>query len=31
VHLAVAPMWDTLRGDPRFDECLTRMGLKEQQ
>jgi DNA-binding winged helix-turn-helix (wHTH) protein len=29
VHLAVAPMWDTLRCDPRFDECLTRMGLKE--
>jgi DNA-binding winged helix-turn-helix (wHTH) protein/tetratricopeptide (TPR) repeat protein len=27
VHLAVAPQWDSLRGDPRFRECLTRMGL----
>jgi tetratricopeptide (TPR) repeat protein len=27
VHLAVAPQWDSLRGDPRFDERLTRMGL----
>ncbi len=27
VHLAVAPQWDVLRDDPRFDERLTRMGL----
>jgi tetratricopeptide (TPR) repeat protein len=27
VHLAVAPQWDSLRGDPRFDQCLARMGL----
>jgi DNA-binding winged helix-turn-helix (wHTH) protein/tetratricopeptide (TPR) repeat protein len=27
VHLAVAPQWDSLRGDPRFDACLRRMGL----
>ena len=27
VHLAVAPQWDSLRGDARFDECLARMGL----
>jgi tetratricopeptide (TPR) repeat protein len=27
VHLAVAPQWDSLRGDPRFQECLARMGL----
>jgi tetratricopeptide (TPR) repeat protein len=28
VHLAVAPQWDALRSDPRFDERLTRMGLR---
>jgi DNA-binding winged helix-turn-helix (wHTH) protein/tetratricopeptide (TPR) repeat protein len=27
VHLAVAPQWDVLRADPRFHECLNRMGL----
>jgi DNA-binding winged helix-turn-helix (wHTH) protein/Tfp pilus assembly protein PilF len=27
VHLAVAPQWDSLRADPRFNECLIRMGL----
>jgi len=27
VHLAVAPQWDRLRGDPRFDDRLARMGL----
>jgi len=27
VHLAVAPQWDALRGDPRFSQCLARMGL----
>ena len=27
VHLAVAPQWDGLRGDPRFNERLSRMGL----
>ena len=27
VHLAVAPQWDSLRGDPRFDQRLMRMGL----
>ena len=27
VHLAVAPQWDSLRGDPRF-ECLGRMKLR---
>ena len=27
VHLAVAPQWDALRGDPRFRQCLVRMGL----
>jgi DNA-binding winged helix-turn-helix (wHTH) protein len=27
VHLAVAPQWDPLRGDPRFTVYLTRMGL----
>ncbi len=27
VHLAVAPQWDGLRGDPRFVERLKAMGL----
>ena len=27
VHLAVAPQWDSLRGDPRFAHCLNRMTL----
>ena len=27
VHLAIGPQWDSLRGDPRFGRCLTRMGL----
>jgi tetratricopeptide (TPR) repeat protein len=27
VHLAVAPQWDSLRTDPRFNQCLARMGL----
>ena len=27
VHLAVAPQWDDLRPDPRFDQCLARMRL----
>jgi DNA-binding winged helix-turn-helix (wHTH) protein/tetratricopeptide (TPR) repeat protein len=27
VHLAVAPQWDSLRGDPRFATRLGRMGL----
>ena len=27
VHLAVAPQWDSLRGDPRFAERLAVMGL----
>jgi serine/threonine-protein kinase len=29
VHLAVAPHWDCLRADPRFNACLARMGLPE--
>jgi len=28
VHLAVAPQWDNLRADPRFNECLARMKLQ---
>jgi tetratricopeptide (TPR) repeat protein len=28
VHLAVAPQWDSLRPDPRFNECLVRMKLR---
>jgi DNA-binding winged helix-turn-helix (wHTH) protein/Tfp pilus assembly protein PilF len=28
VHLAVAPQWDDLRADPRFGQCLARMGLR---
>lgn len=27
VHLAVSLQWDVLRGDPRFAERLTQMGL----
>jgi hypothetical protein len=27
VHLAVAPQWDALRPDPRFQKCLARMRL----
>ena len=27
VHLAVAPQWDSLRPDWRFNQCLARMGL----
>jgi serine/threonine-protein kinase len=27
VHLAVAPQWDSLRADPRFEARLARMGL----
>ena len=29
VHLAVAPQWDGLRADPRFNERLVQMGLTE--
>jgi serine/threonine protein kinase len=28
VHLAVAPQWDRLRADPRFNRCLARMKLR---
>jgi len=28
IHLAVAPQWDSLRADPRFNECLARMQLR---
>jgi hypothetical protein len=28
VHLAVAPQWDSMRADPRFEQCLARMGLR---
>jgi serine/threonine protein kinase len=28
VDLAVAPTWDSLRADPRFNECLARMKLR---
>jgi DNA-binding winged helix-turn-helix (wHTH) protein/Tfp pilus assembly protein PilF len=31
VHLAVAPQWDSLRGDPRFAERLRRMGFSQEQ
>ena len=27
VEIAVAPQWDPLRADPRFQQCLVRMGL----
>jgi hypothetical protein len=29
VDLAVAPQWDGVRADPRFDACIERMGLKD--
>jgi len=28
VHLAVAPQWDSMRADPRFNQCLARMKLR---
>ena len=28
IHLAVAPEWDSLRADPRFNQCLARMNLR---
>jgi hypothetical protein len=28
MYLAVAPHWDCLRADPRFNECLARMKLQ---
>jgi serine/threonine protein kinase/Tfp pilus assembly protein PilF len=28
IHLAVAPQWDSLRADPRFNECLVKMKLR---
>ena len=28
IHLAVAPQWDRLRADPRFNRCLARMKLR---
>jgi tetratricopeptide (TPR) repeat protein len=28
IHLAVAPQWDRLRADPRFNDCLARMKLR---
>jgi hypothetical protein len=28
IHLAVAPEWDNLRADPRFNQCLARMNLR---
>jgi hypothetical protein len=28
IHLAVAPQWDNLRADPRFNDCLARMKLR---
>ena len=31
VHLAVAPQWDSMRADPRFDQCLARMKLRPIQ
>jgi DNA-binding winged helix-turn-helix (wHTH) protein/tetratricopeptide (TPR) repeat protein len=30
VHLAVGPQWDILRVDPRFNQCLSKMGLQNQ-
>jgi DNA-binding winged helix-turn-helix (wHTH) protein/tetratricopeptide (TPR) repeat protein len=31
VHLAVGPQWDVLREDPRFNQCLSKMGLTEHE
>jgi DNA-binding winged helix-turn-helix (wHTH) protein/tetratricopeptide (TPR) repeat protein len=31
VHLAVGPQWDDLRSDPRFEQCLMRIGLNGPQ
>jgi tetratricopeptide (TPR) repeat protein len=31
VDLAVAPQWDSLRDDPRFGQCVARMGLRVAQ
>ena len=28
VDLAVGPHWDSLRADPRFNQCLARMKLR---
>jgi serine/threonine protein kinase len=28
IYLAVAPCWDNLRADPRFEQCLVRMKLR---
>jgi hypothetical protein len=28
VDLAVAPQWDPIRADPRFERCLARVGLR---
>jgi tetratricopeptide (TPR) repeat protein len=28
IHLAVSPMWDSLRADRRFNQCLARMNLR---
>jgi tetratricopeptide (TPR) repeat protein/predicted Ser/Thr protein kinase len=28
LHLAVGPHWDSLRADPRFNQCLARMNLR---
>jgi serine/threonine protein kinase len=28
IHLAVAPQWDSMRADPRFNQCLARMKLR---
>jgi len=30
VHLAVAPQWDSLRADPRSNQCLIRMRLQDR-
>jgi serine/threonine protein kinase len=31
VHLAVAPQWDRMRADPRFNQCLARLKLPSVQ
>ena len=28
IELAVGPQWDSLRSDPRFEQCVARMGLR---